>query len=118
MSDGLADSNPSNRLSGETGNRPGTDRYACRSGNAFGPVSPDGLAESHPSKRRSSDQVARDTLDAIRLAVEGAGDDHAAVAVIRALLADSTPAQRDGTASVRRLLRAIKRTRRARSRWA
>jgi hypothetical protein len=64
--------------------------------------------------RRSSEEIARETLDAIRLAIEASADDRAAVMVIRTLLADSTPARPDDTGSVRRLLRAVKRTRRAR----
>lgn len=63
---------------------------------------------------RTREDIARETLDAIRLAIEAASDERAAVMVIRTLLADSVPVRGDDTRSVRRLLRAVKRTRRAR----
>lgn len=67
-----------------------------------------------PHTRRSSEEVARETVDAIRLCLEAAADDRAAVMVIRTLVADSTPMRPNDNGSVRRLLRAIRRTRRAR----
>lgn len=60
------------------------------------------------------EEYAREVLDALRLAVIGAADDKSAMAVIRTLIADGPAAKRGDTNSVRRLLRAIKRTRRAR----
>jgi hypothetical protein len=63
--------------------------------------------------RRPSELIARETLDAIRLALEASADDRSAVLVIRTLLADSTPPLPHETGSVARLLRAVKRTKRA-----
>jgi hypothetical protein len=57
---------------------------------------------------------AREVLDAIRLALEGAANDKTAVAVIRTIMADAPAPNRRDTRSVGRLLRAVKRTRYAR----
>jgi hypothetical protein len=73
------------------------------------------LRDGTPHQRRSSEALAREALDAIRLAIEAAADDdRAAVIVIRTILADGPPPQPNDTGSVSRLLRAVKRTRRAR----
>lgn len=61
------------------------------------------------STRRET--TAREALDAIRLAIEGAANDRAAVMVIRMILTGAPPPNPQDTMSVRRLLRAIKRTR-------
>jgi hypothetical protein len=64
--------------------------------------------------RRSSEELAREALDAIRLALEAAADDRAAVVVIRTILADGPPPRPKDTGAVKRLLRAVKRTPNAR----
>lgn len=60
---------------------------------------------------RRIDDHARETVDAIRLAIEGAANDATALAVIRELLDKGPPIDKKGTASVRRFLRAVNNTR-------
>ncbi len=73
---------------------------------------------SNTKSPRSVRREARalECLDAIRLAVEGASNDIMAVRIIRTILADAPAPDRRSTASVARLLRAIKRVRPARFR--
>jgi hypothetical protein len=69
---------------------------------------------AQPPSRKRPEENAREVVDAIRLALEAAANDKTAVRVIRVILADGPPPQPRDTASVKRLLRAVKRTRYAR----
>lgn len=66
------------------------------------------------TRQEAREAKATEVLDAIRLTIEAAGSDRAAVMVIRTILADGPAPNPKGDASVHRLLRAIKRTRNAR----
>lgn len=53
---------------------------------------------------------ARECLDAIRLAIQGAGNDHAAVVIVEKILETAPPIRPKDTRSVVRLVAAIRAT--------
>lgn len=60
------------------------------------------------------DTQAREVVDAIRLAIEGGDSDKTRVAVIRTILADGPAVNGNDTSSVKRLIKAVRSTRRGR----